>query len=260
MLAVVVAIQLVVGLVAAVLVAPPEADATSFPVAFALPVPIPEPVELPSVPAPGPEAPPPVPGEVDAADATGLTVNLFESAGAAKPFKTLTNPTFEGVPLVLMVLEDQGPWLHVRVNIRPNGSTAWVRSSDVTLRRVANRILIELGERRLTVLHGNDVLAQHKVAIGKPSSPTPTGEFYVDATVRLGNKPGPYGVGQLSVSGFSNVHKTFGGGIGQIAIHGTNNPAAIGGTASAGCIRMLNAAWLQVAELAPNGTPVSIRP
>ncbi len=160
---------------------------------------------------------------------------------------------------MLHVLEDRGPWLHVRVNTRPNGATAWVRRADVNLRRVPNRIIIELGERRLTVLHSNDVLAQHTVAIGQPSAPTPTGEFYVDATVHLANATGPYGIGQLSVSGFSNVHQTFGGGIGQIAIHGTNSPRTIGGTVSAGCIRMLNDAWTQVAAMAPNGTPVSIR-
>ena len=50
---------------------------------------------------------------------------------------------------------------------------------------------------------------------------------------------GPYGAGQLSVSGFSEVCKSVGGGGGQIAIHGTINPGRIGGTVSSGCIRML---------------------
>jgi lipoprotein-anchoring transpeptidase ErfK/SrfK len=244
-----VAVQLLVGLIAAAVVAPTRAVAGS-PAVVA-------PQMLVSEPGPsGGEAP----GESAAADALGPAVPLFESAGAAQPFKTLTNPTWEGVPLVLHVLEDGPEWLHVRVNIRPNGTTAWVRRSDVSVRPIANRIVVELGDRRLTVLHGNTVLAQHRVAIGAPDVPTPTGEFYVDATVHIANPGGPYGAGQLSVSGFSNVLHSFGGGIGQIAIHGTNNPSAIGGTVSHGCIRMLNDAWKQVAELAPNGTPVSIRP
>jgi lipoprotein-anchoring transpeptidase ErfK/SrfK len=243
-----IAIQLVVGLAAAALVSPSRASAIAPPV---------------SAPKPAAErgpAPAAAPGETEAADAVGAGVPLFQQPGAATAFKTLSNPTWEHVPLVFHVFEDMGPWLHVRVNIRPNGTTAWIRRSDVTVRRIANRIVVELGKRRLTVFHGNDVLAQHAVAIGAPSGPTPVGEFYVDATVHIAKANGPYGVGQLSVSGFSDVYQTFGGGIGQIAIHGTNNPSAIGGTVSHGCIRMLNEGWTQVASLAPNGTPVSIRP
>jgi len=246
-LAVLVAIQLVVGLAAAVLVSPGKTEAVAPPAPAAAPSPGPRPVA---------EA---VPGETEAADVIIPTVALFAQKGAAAPIKTLTNPTWEHVPLVFHVDEDAGAWLHVRVNIRPNGTTAWVRRSDVNVRRIPNRIVVELGARRLSVLHGNDVLAQQRIAIGAPSGPTPTGEFYIDATVHISNPSGPYGVGQLSVSGFSNVYSTFGGGIGQIAIHGTNNPSAIGGTVSHGCIRMLNQGWNQVASLSPNGTPVSIR-
>ncbi len=238
-------LQLILGVVATFTVSAPKA------VAVAPPPPPPPPA---SVPAP----PVPVPGETDAADAMGPKVALFQSAGAPAPFKTLDNPTWEGVPLILHVLEDKGPWLRVRVNTRPNGATAWVRRSEVAIRRVPNRIVIEVGARRLTVLHGNDVLASHSVGVGTPRTPTPLGEFYVDATVHL-TKPSVYGVGQLSVSGFSEVLKTFGGGIGQIAIHGTNNPGDVNRAISNGCIRMVNDAWKQVASLAPNGTPVSIR-
>jgi lipoprotein-anchoring transpeptidase ErfK/SrfK len=250
-LAAVVAIQLVVGVIAALLVSPTKASAVAPP---------PPPPSSPSLDTsePGPGSPV-APGETDAADAVGPTVPLFESPAAAKPFKTLTNPTWEKVPLILHVIQDQGPWLQVRVNTRPNGSTAWIHRSDVTLRRVPNRIIIEIGARRLTVLHGNDVLAQHRVAVGSPRTPTPLGEFYVDATVRLNNHP-TYGAGQLSVSGFSDVLHSFGGGIGQIAIHGWNSSGAMGQAVSNGCIRMVNDAFTQVANMSPNGTPVSIRP
>ena len=50
----------------------------------------------------------------------------------------------------------------------------------------------------------------------------------------------------------------FAGGIGQIAIHGWNNPSAMGRNVSNGCVRMNNADIARVAELAPLGTPVSI--
>ncbi len=246
-MAVAVLLQLVAGVVGALTISAPTAQAAAI---------------APPAPPPPPPAPVavPVPGEADAADAAGPVVPLFQSAAAPQPSGELKNPTFEGVPLVFAVLEDQGAWLHVRINVRPNGATAWIRRSDVSMRHISNRIVVELGARKLQVLHGNDVLAEHPVAIGAPSGPTPVGEFYVDATVHITRPDSPYGVGQLSVSGFSEVYKSFGGGIGQIAIHGTNNPRSIGGNASHGCVRMLNDAWNQVAALAPNGTPVSIRP
>lgn len=247
-----VVVQLLVGLVALLGISPPQAAAVSGnlgPVDLTPPLLLTEPGPLIGD-APGPTA---------AADATGAEVSLFKEPGAAKPYKALSNPTWEDVPLVFHVIEDRGEWLHVRVNIRPNGSTAWIRRAEVYVRPIPNRIVVELGARRLTLLRGNEILAQHQVAIGAPGVPTPTGEFYVDATVRIENPNGPYGVGQMSVSGFSNVLYSFGGGIGQIAIHGTNNPRTIGGTVSHGCIRMLNEAWTQVQSMSPNGTPVSIR-
>ncbi len=246
-----VALQLVVGVVSTFIVE--AADPVAAPAAAPLPVEVPQPEVAP------PPPPPPVPGATAGADAVVPKVALFEAEGGGEPFASLSNPTFEKVPLIFHVLEDKGAWLHVRVNTRPNGARAWIRRSDVTLRTLPNRIVIDLSDRQLTVLQGNDVLAQHPVAVGAPRAPTPLGEFYVDATVNLPKANGPYGAGQLSVSGFSEVYKTFGGGIGQIAIHGTNNPRSIGGTVSNGCIRMLNAAWIQVASLAANGTPVSIQ-
>ena len=254
-------LQLIAGVVAVFTVSTPQVEAAlplpppPPPTTTEVSLPEPTPLEVPTDPVPEP-----VPGDAVAADAAVVRVKLFESAGAPSHVGTLQHPTWEGVPLVLQVLEERGDWLNVRVNARPNGKTAWIRREDVTLRRVPNRIVIDVGDRTLTVLRGNDVLAQHPVGVGTARTPTPLGEFYVDATVDLSRNPSPrYGVGQLSVSGFSEVLKSFGGGIGQIAIHGTNSPASVGGNVSNGCIRMLNPAWKEVAALAPNGTPVSIR-
>jgi lipoprotein-anchoring transpeptidase ErfK/SrfK len=54
------------------------------------------------------------------------------------------------------------------------------------------------------------------------------------------------------------VLQSFDGGVGQIAIHGTNHPNLIPGYISNGCVRMQNDDIMQVADLAPVGTPVSI--
>src|SRR5690348_3733674 len=51
------------------------------------------------------------------ADAIGPQVHLYRAPGVPyEPRPTMDNPTWEGLPVVFLVLEDQGPWLHVRVS------------------------------------------------------------------------------------------------------------------------------------------------
>lgn len=241
----------VLGLLAAVVVLLDEDPSTgSIHVAAGSPLP-----RRPPPPAP----PPPTPTAWEVADAAVPWVPLFEAPNVpVAGGRRLKHPTREKLPLVMLVKQNQGEWLRVQIPTRPNGATAWVRRSDVAVRTVPNHILVNLRARRLTVLHGDRALGTFSVAIGAPSGPTPTGSFFVDGMVRLRRTTGPYGVGQLSVAGFSNVYRSFGGGVGQIAIHGTNRPGLLGGSVSHGCVRMANADWMTLVELAPSGTPVNV--
>ena len=72
------------------------------------------------------------------------------------------------------------------------------------------------------------------------------------------NPNGPYGLYQVSFTGFSEVYQRFGSGIGQVAMHGTNRPELIGTPASHGCVRMTNEDIAQMVNLAPRGTPVVV--
>lgn len=202
---------------------------------------------------------PPWPESFIAADATVGQVALYQSPGVPVPGgRTLPNPTREGVPLVMLVRQDQGDWLQVQINTRPNGATAWVQRSQVSVRAVPNHIVIELGARKLTVYHGDAPIWSASVAPGKASSPTPTGSFYVDVLSKPPNANGPYGAYQISFTGFSNVYERFGSGNGQVAMHGTNQPALIGTPASHGCVRLSNADITYLLGLAPQGTPVDV--
>ena len=201
---------------------------------------------------------PPATAPATVADAKGSEVPLFSAPGQAEPDDWLDNPTWEGLPVVFLVHGRQGDWLNVQVSIRPNQATAWVRASDVTVRQVTQRIVIDIAGRTLTAYDGNRVLMQTSVAPGLSSTPTPTGDFFVDGAVALRDTSGPYGSHQISVAAFSNVHYSFGGGNGQIAIHGTNNPALIGTPASNGCVRMTNEDIGALASMVPIGTPVKI--
>jgi hypothetical protein len=193
------------------------------------------------------------------ADATGPGVPLFSEPGVPVPSgRVMENPTWEGLALTFLVRDRTVDWLRVQIMSRPNSALAWIRRSDVTLRRVDHHILIERGARRLTVLQGDEVVFQTDVATGKDSSPTPLGTFFVDGVVRLDPPHRAYGTGQLSFTGFSEVYTSFGGGVGQVAMHGTQNPALIGTPASNGCVRMRNEDIDAVTLLAPTGTPVEV--
>jgi hypothetical protein len=52
--------------------------------------------------------------------------------------------------------------------------------------------------------------------------------------------------------------KNFGGGNGEIGIHGTNEPASLGKNVSHGCIRMSNTNITKLAGMLPLGVPVQI--
>ena len=68
----------------------------------------------------------------------------------------------------------------VQLPIRPNGSTGWVRAADVRLRAVRTRIAVDLSQRRITLFRDGRPVLVTSAVIGAPSTPTPTGRFYVN--------------------------------------------------------------------------------
>jgi lipoprotein-anchoring transpeptidase ErfK/SrfK len=201
--------------------------------------------------------PAPLPTETAAAAVAAGTRLDVHAAPDGRRTTTLPNPTREGQRLHVLVREARGSWLRVQLPVRPNGTTGWVRSTDVRQFPAPYRILVELCAHRLTLYKAGRQVWQRPVAVGKPATPTPTGSFYVDfvTTMWAGGAYGPY---MLSVAGFSNVLQGFGGGIGQIALHGTNRPASVGTSASHGCVRLRNADITWLAHTVPPGTPVTI--
>lgn len=196
-----------------------------------------------------------------AADALGPTVTLSDSPdGTSTDPIVLTNPTSEGVPLAFRVVEQAGSWLKVQYPDRPNGVTGWVPTSQVQTRPVEYRIEVRLGTHEVVLFRGDQSIDRFPAAIGAPSSPTPVGNFYVDARVILADANGPYGSGQVSVTGFSTVYQSFGGGRGQIAIHGTNQPDLLSTPVSHGCVRISNENLLKLVNLVSTGTPVDVVP
>ncbi len=149
-------------------------------------------------------------------------------------------------------------WLRVMLPGRPNGSTGWIVQNATRRLTTDWRILVDLAERRVRVYSDGRTVKTFQAVVGKPSTPTPTGEFFVEETVQMspGQAGGPFA---LALSARSNVLQEFEGGPGQIGIHGRNHLGGTLGTdESHGCIRLATASidWL-TARIGP-GTPVKI--
>jgi lipoprotein-anchoring transpeptidase ErfK/SrfK len=189
-------------------------------------------------------------------------VTVYDEPGAAEPARTITNPNpTYGTTRVFLVKEDQGDWLNVYLPVRPNGSTGWVHRGEVTVTSHAWRIVVELGEHRLTAYNGKEVFLQAPVGVGHDATPTPGGAFYTTDLIQvLPSQRSSYGPYAFVLSGYSEVWYDFGGGDGQFGIHGTGDPSSVGRDVSNGCIRMTNDAITQLVDgNLPLGVPVEIR-
>ena len=149
-------------------------------------------------------------------------------------------------------------WLLVMLPGRPNGSVGWIPQQGTRPLITPWRIDVDLNTRSVAAYRDGRAMRVFKAVIGKPSTPTPTGHFFVEESVRMpvGQPGGPFA---LALSARSNVLQEFEGGPGQVAIHGSHDLAArLGTAASFGCIRLANASIDWLAARIPPGTPVGI--
>ena len=176
-------------------------------------------------------------------------VAVYRTPTAKRPFLRLSSRTRHGGPLVLLVKERRPGWEKVYLPVRPNGSTGWIRDRQVTLALNPYRIRVSLGDHKITVWKGAKVIQRAPAGVGRSVVPTPAGTYYLAELLAQPNPNGVYGPYAFGLSAFSNVLYSFGGGPGQIGLHGTNNPASLGTNASHGCIRISNAGITKLARI-----------
>jgi lipoprotein-anchoring transpeptidase ErfK/SrfK len=105
---------------------------------------------------------------------------------------------------------------------------------------VRRQLVVSIPDRKLALVENGSVKRIYPVAVGKDSTPSPTGSFKI--VNRLQN-PTYYHPGTVVGPGASNPLGTRWIGLNQkgFGIHGTNAPKSIGKAASHGCIRMAKA-------------------
>jgi lipoprotein-anchoring transpeptidase ErfK/SrfK len=96
------------------------------------------------------------------------------------------------------------------------------------------------------------------IGVGRAVTPTPTGRYYLTDLLRPPDPRGFYGPYAFGTSAHSRVLTSFAGGDGQVGLHGTNLPGALGHDVSHGCIRVTNDVITRLARTLPLGTPIVI--
>lgn len=144
----------------------------------------------------------------------------------------------------------------------------WSASRSTVADPAPLRLAVSLSARQLKVIEDGNVVQTYGVAVGRPSHPTPTGNFRTGAidwnpswtpppTDWARDKEyQPPGAASNPMQGVKIYFKAP-----YYFIHGTNNPGSIGEAASHGCIRMTEGDAVALArriQRAGGGVPITI--
>jgi len=181
-------------------------------------------------------------------------------ASVIAPLRTHTQELTANVVVVVRSAQDESgrAWSAVRIPALPTNRTGWVpRDALGAYRFVSTRLRIDLGRLTASLYSNGHRVFRARVGVGKPSSPTPRGVFYIRSKVVSLRSPF-YGPLAFGTSARSSVLTDWPAG-GFIGIHGTNRPELLPGRVSHGCVRMRNEDIRRLGRLMPVGTPVTIR-
>lgn len=192
-------------------------------------------------------------------------VHSAPSVNAPQMTTVASRRPLTGVRTVLPVLgqatsKHRQAWVDVRLPGRPNGSSGWITTAGTMPSWTPWRLSVNLNARLVTVYHRGHAMRRFSAVVGKPSTPTPQGNFFVEEGLWMGPGAagGPFA---LATSARSDVLQEFDGGPGQIGMHGMDNlPGALGTASSHGCIRLTTSAITWLAMRIGPGVPLSIRP
>lgn len=187
--------------------------------------------------------------------APSVSARRIETVGGRRPLTRVRTV----LPVLGYATSSGGrSWARVLLPGRPNGREGWILTDRTRRTSTGWQITVSLAARMVTVYYGGLVERRFRAVVGKRSTPTPRGRFFVEEAVALSSRDSgaPFA---LAASARSNVLQEFAGGPGQIALHGTNRlTGALGTAVSAGCIRLSTRAITWLARRIGAGTPLTI--
>ena len=187
-----------------------------------------------------------------------IPIRARPGAGAPR-VGTLALQTPDGFLQSYLLLREQptshGWWVQLRIPGRPNGRVGWVpRGALDSFNHTNMQIVVDRATRQLTLYRAGRVIFRAPVGVGKPSTPTPPGHFWI--TEAFASTDPFYGPWAFATSDYSTLSEWPGGGI--VGLHGTNEPSLVPGDPSHGCIRLHNSDVLRLAALVSIGTPLLV--
>jgi hypothetical protein len=148
-------------------------------------------------------------------------------------------------------------WIEIELPARPAGLRGWVpRDALGSLHVVHGYLLVDQRLLRATLFRDGRAIFSAPIGVGKSSTVTPAGRFYVLEKLRALGSPvyGPFAIG---TSAYAPTLSEWPGG-GVVGIHGTNEPQLIPGRPSHGCVRLRNGDITRLWGLIGLGTPIDI--
>jgi lipoprotein-anchoring transpeptidase ErfK/SrfK len=121
----------------------------------------------------------------------------------------------------------------------------------------SRRLIVNIAARKIVLVEDGKVLKMYPVAVGKHSTPSPSGSFHIASHVvnptysHDGKVVGPGPTNPVGTRWMGLGYKGYG-------IHGTNHPESIGHAASHGCIRMRKHDVEELFELVRVGDEVDL--
>jgi lipoprotein-anchoring transpeptidase ErfK/SrfK len=218
-----------------------------------------------ALPSAGHAAAPPPPTAMGAALTRPIMARAHATTHSRKIERIDSTTPFTWTRMVLPVISTTTDargrqWLRVRLPYRGRHTTGWLPAAHVKLTTLTFHLVVSRRMRQLTVWHLGHVLARYRVVVGKPSTPTPAGEFFILDRERLYNS-WAHGQWALSTSAYSRVLQHFEGGIGEVALHAKASLGdRLGSAASHGCVRLSDSVASHLARIIPNGTPLTVLP
>jgi hypothetical protein len=189
----------------------------------------------------------------------GLVAHRRPWASSPEIATVATVSKYYRVPLVLWVEEvsHNGDWGRIELPYVWPRREGWIRLEGLERETTWVRVDVDLSEHTVRVFKRGDLLFRSPGATGAAASPTPPGDYVV--TDRVPFSAGSYlGSFAFGISGIQPRLPAGWTGGNQLAIHGTNTPATIGQSVSAGCIRVSESTLDRLLPLLRLGTPVQI--
>lgn len=186
----------------------------------------------------------------------GEKVEIFDRPGGDVVARLGSRTEFDS-PRVLPVLDHGKHWLGVAAPELGNGAVGWLRydPDELALGDTQISLRVDLSERGMELRHGDEVIRNAIVSVGRIGAETPPGRFAVTDRIVRGLDP-VYGAGAIALNARQPSLPPGWTGGNRIAIHGWAGP--VGEAVSGGCLRANDEDIEALIERLPLGAPVFI--